>query len=138
MINGNAYAWEDVRVLLDGTTVPLVGIIAIDYTAEKNHFNIHGAGADPVELGRGVKTYSGSLTLLQSAVEAMQATILAGKDITDLVYNITVAYAPAGAASKTDRLLAVRFTSVPKGLGTQNPTMEINLPMVIGKINYNV
>lgn len=138
MINGNAYAWEDVKVLLDGTTVPLIGIVAIDYQATKNHFNIHGAGADPVELGRGMKDYSGSMTLLQSAVEAMQQAIPAGRDITDVVFNITVAYAPEGAAAKTDRLVAVRFTSVPKGIGTQNPTMEVVMPMVIGKINYNI
>lgn len=138
MINGNAYAWEDVKVLIDGTVIPLVGIKSIEYTTEKNHYNIHGAGDSPVELGRGLKNHNGSITLLQSALEALQAALNPGEDVTKPVYNFTVAYAPEGASAKVDRLVACRFTSVPKAIGHDNTHMEITLPMVIGEIKYNV
>lgn len=139
MVNGNAYAHEDVKILFDGSVIPLVGYTNIEYTTEKNHYNIHGAGDSPVEMGRGLKNFSGSITLLQSALHALQSAITTpGKDITNVVYNLTVAYAPEGGTPSIDRLVAVRFTSVPKGIGTQNPHMEITLPMVIGEIKYNV
>lgn len=133
-----AYEWADVQILFDGGTVPVVGTKKIAYTAERDHQNIHGKGAAPVEYIKGQKNFSGDVTLLQSAVEALQSVIPAGKDITDMVYNLTVSYAPEGGQVKTDRLEAVRFTSVPKDIGADNPYMEINMPMVIGNIKYNI
>lgn len=133
-----AYEWADVQILFDGGTTPVIGVKQIAYTSDRGHQNLHGKGAKPVEYIKGQKDYSGSITLLQSALEALQSVIPAGKDVADSVYNLTVSYAPEGGQAKTDRLEAVRFTSVPKDIGTDNPSMSINLGMVIGNIKYNV
>lgn len=133
-----AISWPDVQLLADGGTTPIIGTVGVEYSVEREHQNLHGRGADPVEMVKGTKNYSGTFTFLQSAIEALQAVIPAGKDITDLTYNFTVAYAPEGGQVKVDRLEAVRFTSVPKGISTTNPSMEIAMPFVAGKIKYNV
>lgn len=138
MINGNAYSWEDVKLLFDGTTVPLIGVFDIRYSTTREHLNIHGAGAKPVEVAKGKKDFNGSIGLLQSALTALQATVPAGKDLTDLTYGLVVSYAPESGAPSTDKLIYVRFGEIPKGLGVDDPYMRITLPMIIGDIKYNV
>lgn len=134
----NAYSWPDVQLLADGGTTPIVGVKAVEYTTEREHLNLHGAGHKPVEMAKGASNYSGSFTFLQSAIEALQAVLAPGQSITDAVYNFTVAYAPELGPAKADRLVAVRFTSVPKGIGTDNPAMEVVMPFIAGEIKYNV
>lgn len=133
-----AYSWPDVNILFDGGTIPVVGTTAIEYNVERDHQNLHGRGAEPVEIMKGVKNYSGSMGFLQSAIEALQSVIPAGKDITDMTYNLTVAYAPEGGQVKVDRLEGVRFTSVPKAIGVDTPAMRPNCPFVAAKIKFNV
>lgn len=131
-------SWPDVQLLFDGGTTPVIGVVAVAYTVNREQINLHGKGADPVGMAKGVKNYDGQFTFLQSAIEALQAVIPPGRDITDMTYNLTVAYAPEGGTPVIDRLEGVRFTSVPKNIGTTNPAMEIAMPCVIGKIKFNV
>jgi hypothetical protein len=137
MINGFEYSWEDISISLLKRLI--TGFTAIEYAASKEHMNIHGRGANPVAMGRGRKTYQGSITMLQSEVEAIQAGLPKGKDLTDLApFKVIVAYAPEGGAITTDELLYCRFTNLPKGMNEGDGNMMVALPLVIGNINYNV
>jgi len=138
MINGESYVWEDCKVLFDGATLPIDGAFDIRYTTTREHMNVHGRGSKPVEIARGKKDFSGSLGLLQSSLTALQMAVPPGKDITDLVFAIIVAYAPELGVPSVDRLVSVRFTEIAKGMGSDDPYMKITLPMVIGDIKYNV
>lgn len=138
MINGESYVWEDCRIVFDGTVVPIDGTFDIRYSTTREHMNVHGRGSKPVEIARGKKDFSGSIGLLQSALTALQAVVPAGKDITDLVYGITIAFAPEAGVPTVDKLVSVRFTEIPKGMGSDDVYMRITLPMVIGDIKYNV
>lgn len=138
-INGNEYSWEDIQVKMPHKTVPLEGAIDIKYKMSREHKNVYGRGAKPVAMGRGRKTMEGSLKMLQSEFEALQAQIVPGKDATDLILPvISVSYAPEGAAATTDLLLHVRINEFEKGMAEGDPNMEIELPLTIGDIQYNV
>lgn len=139
MVNGNEYSWEDINAILPGKATPAEGIIAISYTVKKDHVNIYGRGDKPVALGRGKMEFDGSITLLQSEVEGMLATLPKGKNITNLApFTITVAYAPAGGVATVDQLKHVRFKEMPKGMKTGDPNMEITIPLAIGDIIYGL
>lgn len=139
MINGQEYASEDVKIILPGKPLPENAVVAIDYMSKKTHENLYGMSADPIALGRGKNEYEGSVTVLQSVIEGMQATLLPGQNLTQLPpFPITVAYAPAGGIPTIDQLMFCRIAEVPKGMKSGDTHMEVKLPLVIGKINYNV
>lgn len=139
MINGNEYASEDVKIILPGKPIPEEGVVAIEYEVMRDHKEVYGMGKDPVALGRGKKERKGSVTVLQSVVEGMQATLLPGQDLTDLPpFPITVAFAPAGGLVTVDHLLFCRIKSVPKNMKSGDDHMEVKLDLAIGDIKYNV
>jgi hypothetical protein len=139
MINGNEYSWEDINVILPGSLVPADGVTAIEYSEKKDHQNIYGRGAKPVAAGRGKVEFSGSITLLQSTVEAMQKGLPKGKSITSIApFDITVGYLPDGGVATVDTLKYCRFGEIKKGMKTGDPNMEIQIPLIIGDILYDV
>ena len=132
MINGNEYAWEDMQVVIPGSAGPVDGITAIEYEYKKEHTNIHARGAKAIAAGRGKEDASGSMTLLQSAVEAMQAGLPIGKNLTHIApFVITVAYAPAGGVSTVDQLIYVRIASFKKGMKTGDGNMTVDCQLVV-------
>jgi hypothetical protein len=139
-INGTEYGWVDVRVILPGSTVPVDGVIGIKYKLKREKKNIKGRGGKVVARGRGSKDYEGSITVLQSVFEAIQAGVAAGKDITDIApFTITVSYAMEGGGTvKTDRLTYTEFTDVEKGMKEGDMNAEIEIPLMIGEIEFNV
>jgi hypothetical protein len=139
MINGFEYAAEDMKVILPGKLTPEEGVVEINYLTKKEHTEIHGLGAEAVALGRGKKERSGDVTVLQSVIEGMQATLRPGQDLTDLSpFTITVGFAPAGGRQTFDRLKFCRIKEVPKGMKSGDPNMMVKLMLAIGKIEYNV
>jgi len=138
-INGTEYGWVDVKVILPGKSVPVDGITAIRYKVKREKKNIRGRGSRPVARGRGMKDYEGGITLLQSEVEALQRSVGPGKDLTDIApFTITVAYAMEGGPITTDHLVFTEFTEYEKGLKEGDFNMEIELPLMIGDIEYDV
>lgn len=139
IINGNEYSWEDMEIIFLGKPIPMNGVTALSYEEKKEHTNIYGRGDKPVAMGRGKREYSGSITILQSELEAIQRALPSGKSMSDVTgFDITVSYAPKGGEVTTDRLRYCRVGGTKKGMKTGDANMEIELPLVIGDIVYNV
>ena len=138
MINGFEYSYEDISTVFAGKL--LTGFTAVKYKVKKDHKNIYGKGAKPVAMGRGKKEYDGSsVTVLQSELEAIQAQLPDGKDLTDLApFTLTVSYAPEGGKITTDTLLFCRVMDYEKGMKSGDGNMEIELQLMVGDIKYNV
>jgi hypothetical protein len=137
MINGFEYAWEDINIAIFGKVI--TNFESIEYESQKSHSNIYGKGSEPVAMGRGKKDYNGMIELLQSEVEAIQAKLPSGKDLTDVApFTVTVSYTPEGGAITTDQLTFCRISSIKKGMKNGDGNMVCQLPLVVGKINYNV
>jgi len=133
MIQNVEYAWEDIIVVAFGR--PLTGIQGIEYTTSKVRNPIYGRGDKPHSISRGQKSFTGTMTLLQSELEAIHKQLPPGKDITDIVeFTIVVSYAPEGGVITTDKLMSCCVTELKKGMKTGDDSMVIELPLVIGDI----
>lgn len=139
MINGFEYAWEDMKISLQGRNQPEEGITELKYTTEKNHYDIMAGGEDPVAMGRGGKKYSASMTVLQSLHEALQRGLPPGKDVTNLSpFLITASYAPEAGEATTDQLAFVRIKKYEKGMKTEDGHQTITYELAVGKIYNNI
>jgi hypothetical protein len=135
MINGFEYASEDVKVILPGKAIPEEGVVEINWLTKKEHNEIYGMSSDPVALGRGKKERSGDVTVLQSVIEGMEATLLPGQDLCDLPpFTITVGFAPAGGVASFTRLKFCRIKEYSKGMKSGDTHMEVKLMLAIGAI----
>lgn len=137
MFTSEEYSWSDIEMTMLGRVV--IGFRKISYTEKQTKTNIYARGNKPVARTRGNKEYEGSVMLLQSEVESLQAELAAGKSLNDIgPFDITVSYAPASGNIKTDILKACEFTEITKGMSQGDSNMEIELPIIIGDIDYNV
>src|SRR6056297_3186652 len=94
--NSAEYAWKDIRVAIDGT--PVTGVAGISYTIATEHEYRYAAGSAPLSIQDGNETYEGSVTMHQSAFEALNEAAKAKgyKNITKVFLTITVSYANIG------------------------------------------
>lgn len=137
MINGQEYSFEDVQVYV--FEEPLNGIEGIEYIAELDHYNIYGRGSKAVAVGRGQERFSGTLWLLQNEAEKLQEKLSFGQNLTHLQpFDITISYAPDNGIIKTDVLKYCRISRYAKRLRNGEGFMLVELPLVIGQINYNI
>ena len=123
------YEWADVSVVLAGRDV--TGIRGVSYNSDQEKEALYAKGNKPHGIQRGNKSYSGSIRLLQSEYDALNAA--AGGDALDVSFNIVVSYGnpSKGDVIKTDLLVGVEITSKPKGLNQNDKFMEIELPLVM-------
>ena len=123
------YEWADVTVVMAGRDV--TGIRGVSYTSEQEKEALYAKGNKPHGIQRGNKSYTGSIRLLQSEYDALNAA--AHGDALNVSFNIVVSYGnPAnGDVIKTDLLRGVELTSKPKSLNQNDKFMEIELPLIM-------
>ena len=129
MFDSREYEWADVTVVMAGRDV--TGIRGVSYTASQEKEALYAKGNKPHGIQRGNKSYEGSIRILQSELEALNAA--AGGDALDVSFNIVVAYGnpSKGDIIRTDLLSGVEITSRPKSLNQKDKFMEIELPLVM-------
>lgn len=128
-MNTREYEWSDVTVVMAGRDV--TGIRGISYNPSQEKEALYAKGNKPHGIQRGNKSYEGSIRLLQSELDALNAA--AGGDALDVSFDIVVSYGnpSKGDIIKTDLLKGVEITSMPKGLNQNDKFMEIELPLVM-------
>lgn len=127
--NSREYEWGDLTVVMAGRLV--TGIRGLSYTSSQEKEALYGKGNKPHAIQRGNKTFSGSIRLLQSELEALERA--AKGDALDAQFNIIASYGnpQKGDVIKTDLLKGCEITEVPKALNQNDKFMEIELPLVI-------
>lgn len=127
--NSREYEWSDVAVVMAGRMV--TGIRGISYTSSQEKEALYAKGNRPHSIQRGNKSYSGSIRLLQSELDALEAA--ARGDVLDVSFNVVVSYGnPAkGDVITTDILMGCEITEVPKSINQADKFMEIELPLII-------
>ena len=128
-MNTREYEWSDVTVVMAGRDV--TGIRGVSYNSDQEKEALYAKGNKPHGIQRGNKSYSGSIRLLQSEYDALNAA--AGGDVLDASFNIVVSYGnpSKGDVIKTDLLQGVEITSKPKSLNQNDKFMEIELPFIM-------
>lgn len=138
--NSDEYAWKDLKAVVAGR--PVAGIKELKWKTERTTNVVHASGVDPHTITRGNKMYSGTLSMLQSEIEALieaaQQKYGANADLTDTVFDITVAYSVSPTTRiKVHQILAVHIESFEMGHKQDDGANEISLPFKAMKIKYN-
>lgn len=129
MFDTREYEWADVTLVIAGRDA--TGIRGISYTSSQEKEALYAKGNKPHGIQRGNKSYEGSLRLLQSEYDALNAA--AGGDVLDVSFDVIVSYGnpSKGDVVKTDLLAGVEITSKPKSINQNDKFMEIELPIVM-------
>lgn len=129
MFDTREYEWADVTVVMAGRDA--TGIRGVSYTSSQEKEALYAKGNKPHGIQRGNKSYEGSIRILQSEYDALNAA--AGGDALDVNFDIIVSYGnpSRGDVIKTDLLSGVEITSKPKSINQNDKFMEIELPIVM-------
>lgn len=135
IFNSKEYEWSDVTVVMAGR--PVTKIRAISYIKKQEKEALFAKGNKPHGIQRGNKTYEGSVTLLQSELEAIE--IASGGDALDASFNIVVAYGnpSKGDVIQTDLIKGFEFTEIPKGMSQGDKFAEHELPGIALDVKNN-
>jgi hypothetical protein len=128
MFNSREYEWADISLIVAGR--PVTGIRAVRYTKSQEKEALYAKGNRPHSIQHGNKSYAGSLTLLQSELEALELS--AGGDALDANFDIMVAYGNPlkGDVIQTDFIKGAELTEIPKGMAQNDKFAEIELPFI--------
>lgn len=138
IVNSRQYSWSDVKVVALGRLI--TGIRGVEYKTSREKEYVYGAGDEPQGIQYGNKKYEGTITLLQSEVEALErfAKDNGFNDITDFEFDIVISYVPStGAPIVTDVIKYASITELPKGMKQNDKFQEIALPFIALGIKYS-
>ncbi|MCQ2250015.1 MAG: hypothetical protein MJZ66_02780 [Bacteroidales bacterium] len=129
------YDFHDITLLVGGQKID--DITNIEYTKSQTKTAIYGKGRDPKAIQRGQRSVSGTISMLQSAYETMQA-LAPNHEILDLHVDATVCY---GNPAKGDLLImdlihGIEFTEIKKGMSNTDDNMTVELPFVALSIEH--
>lgn len=115
----------------------VTGIRGFEYGVSQNKELIYAEGNEPVDVGRGNKTPTCQIKVLQSELEAL---ILSGGDPNDIPpFTIVHSYVRKGtAAIINDVIKGVEIMEWKKAMEQGATYMEVTLPAICMKIVPNV
>lgn len=134
--NSKQYSYCDLAVTILGRQI--TGLRGMEYTVKKTKEALYGAGVRPKSIQHGKREYSGTLTVLQSELEALnRAAKEAGyTDCLDLEFDIVVTYLNEGVMTM-DIVRCASITEFPKGLKEGDLNSEHALPFIALAVDVN-
>lgn len=132
------FAWKHIEVVMLGR--PIVRLLDIKYKSATELKEIYGRGSEPLGIQEGNSKYEGELKIGQSELEALiriaKTTTRNGK-VTSLKFDIAHSYSLDGIIVR-DVCKNARIKEFEKGMKQGDTDMEIALPYICTKIEYNV
>jgi hypothetical protein len=141
LINGLEYGQSNCTVLINNTL--LTSITNIEYSEETVNENLYGLGNQPVAIGIGNYTYTGSITIRKSELLSLQASARAlgdkdGSIGSILPFSVIVSYSrPDNTGTAVDVLNSVQFMSLSNAVAQGDTSINITIPLRIGSISWN-
>lgn len=138
VINKREYAFGDLAVYMFGQCVG--GLRGIEYKPTKTKDYVRGMGRNPRGIQHGERSYEGTLTILQSELDAMNRTAVAKghKDLLDVDFDIVVTYSTDSGTVVTDKVCCASISELPKGMKTGDLFSEHALPFIALDVQFDV
>lgn len=134
MVNGMLTSWADITTLI--ASVPVTGIVGVEYAENQEVVNKYGAGRYPVGRAKGRISPEGKLILYQEEVQAIQAQAPGGR-IQDIApFDVIVNYMPDSGIVKTDKLRNCQFSGNARKWKEGDTGQEVELPLVMSHIEW--
>ena len=134
LINGEEYAWGDIKVCING--VQVLGITAISYGDKQDKQNNYGAGRHPVSRSRGRITPEAKITLYMSEAVAISRTSATGRMQDIAPFDIEVAYMPPNGIIVVDKIRNCEFTENLRDWKEGDMNQQVVLPLLPSHIEY--
>lgn len=122
------YGWKDVSVVVLGRTIEGITDVKVKRTTSKERQ--YGRGNQAQHILTGNEEISGTLSLQQSELDAINAAIKAVNpllDITKVAFDIVINYENEERAT-TDTVVGANVEEYEKGLAQGDTMMTIELP----------
>ncbi len=138
MFDSREFEYADCKVSLFGAN--LSGLRGITYKKSQEKETVYGAGNEPKAIQRGNKKYEGTLMLLKSDYDKLEAAARAAgyEDLIDVPFTettLTVVHQKEGTPKlQTTIISGVEFTEAEDGMKTGDKFKEISLPFIAMKV----
>jgi hypothetical protein len=133
LINGKAYSWAAITVILAGA--PLIGITSISYSDDTEKENGYGQGSMPIDRGEGNYKAESSLTIRAGENEALIAKAANGR-IQDLgVFDIIVQYL-VGTKRIKHTIRNAEFTGNKRDVKQGDKIIDVEHTLIISHIDW--
>ena len=138
VINRREYAYGDINVYIFGQRI--AGLRGIDYKPANNKDYVRGAGNLPRGIQHGERSYEGTLTILQSELDALNRTAREKgyKDILDVDFDIVVTYGDENGTVVTDRIYQASIKDAGKGMKSGDLYSEHALPFIALDVDFDI
>lgn len=132
VINGKPVEWADLSVSIAGVKID-ARLKGLTVQVSQDKEAIHAGGNTPVSINRGNITYSGTLTVLESVLNALDLAVKAagGKDVLGASFDIVGSLRMQGVRGlKQFMISGAEFTSFNWGMMQGDKQMPISLPFI--------
>ncbi len=134
LINGQAYAWSQIKLATRGTVI--VGISKITYSDEQQMEDMYGAGNNPVRRGYGRYSAKCSLTIHMEELEGLAQASPTGR-IQDLPEDdIIVSFLPIGGVIVNHTLHNIRFKNNGRDMKEGDMGFETDIECLVSHISW--
>jgi len=123
------YGWKDVNVVVLGRTIEGITDVKVKRTVTKERQ--YGRGSQTQYILSGNEEISGSVTLLQDELDAINTAVKAvnpALDITKVAFDIVINYENSEGLSATDVVVGAQIEEYEKGMAQGDTHMQIELP----------
>jgi hypothetical protein len=133
LINGKAYAWANVSLLLAGA--PVIGVTKIDYDDTEEKEDGYGSGKFPIERGEGNYKAQVDLTLRANELEAIAEKAPNGRLQDFGVFDIIISFL-VGTVRKTHKIRNCEFTGNKRSMGQGDKMIEASPGIICSHIEW--
>lgn len=137
-INNREYAYGDISVYIFGKKV--AGLRGINYDPAMGKSALIASGKGPRSIQHGSRSYAGTLSILQSELDALNRTARARgyKDILDVDFDIVLVYGDEASALTTDKIYCASVERFNKGMKVDDFFCEHTLQFIALDMEYGV
>lgn len=125
------YGWKDVSVVVLGRTIE--GITDVKVKRKTTKERQYGRGNQPQYILSGNEEISGSLTLLQDELDAVNAAVkqvATRLDISKVSFDIVISYENELGVASTDVVRGAQVEEYEKAMSQGDTHMKIELPFI--------
>ncbi|HMO63299.1 MAG TPA: hypothetical protein PKC39_14535 [Ferruginibacter sp.] len=133
LINGKAYGWSNITIILAGA--PLIGVTAINYDDETEKENGYGSGQMPIDRGEGNYKAQASITIRAGENEALIDKAPDGRLQNLGVFDIIVQYL-VGTRRIKHTIRNCEFTGNKRDVKQGDKIIDVEHTLIISHIDW--
>ena len=129
IINLKNYDYNEAKVSFLGNEL-VVGVKTIEYSVKQDKALVHGAGSEPIGIGKGVKDYSGKLGIHLSDVNKMKQAQGVKSAVDIASFDLTITWADGTNPFEVINLRGCQFTEETVSVSSGDTEVLVDMPFI--------